>query len=172
MMNPTKVVNARRSAAPGLSLSARLCFLLAAASLIAGCTSIKDQRGYISDAALSRSIQPGIDNIRSVENTLGRPTFTSQFGEPVWYYVSSATERELLGGSDIVDNEVMRIYFDAAGNVAEVNTTGMELVSNIDPNGKTTPTLGKDRSFLEDLFGNIGSVGAGGLGGAAGLPGN
>ena len=28
-----------------------------------------------------------------------------------------------------------------------------------------TPTLGRERSFLEDLFGNIGAVGAPGVGG-------
>ena len=32
-------------------------------------------------------------------------------------------------------------------------------------------TLGRERSFLEDLFGNIGQVGAPGMGGGAGGPG-
>jgi hypothetical protein len=34
---------------------------------------------------------------------------------------------------------------------------------NVDPAGRHTPTLGRKRSFFEELFGNIGSVGAPGL---------
>ena len=40
----------------------------------------------------------------------------------------------------------------------------MEKVAQISPDGDKTPTLGRERSFLEDLFGNIGQVGAGGAG--------
>ena len=48
----------------------------------------------------------------------------------------------------------------------------MERVARLDPDGKKTPTLGRDRTFLEDLFGNIGAVGAPGMGGGgAGGPG-
>ena len=32
---------------------------------------------------------------------------------------------------------------------------------NVNPTHRTTPTLGRKRSFFEELFGNIGSVGAG-----------
>ncbi len=42
--------------------------------------------------------------------------------------------------------------------------TGLELVSKISPNGDKTPTLGRHRSFFEDIFGNIGAVGAPGAG--------
>ena len=50
--------------------------------------------------------------------------------------------------------------FTAAGNVATVDRTGLEQVARISPEGDKTPTLGRDRSFFEDLFGNIGAVGA------------
>jgi hypothetical protein len=40
-------------------------------------------------------------------------------------------------------------------------------VSKISPNGDSTPTLGRHRSFFEDIFGNIGAVGAPGVGGGA-----
>ena len=73
-------------------------FLAGAALALAlgatGCSSIRESRGYIVDATLVDSVQPGIDNRRSVEGMLGRPTFTSQFGEKTWYYVSSVTGRK------------------------------------------------------------------------------
>jgi hypothetical protein len=37
------------------------------------------------------------------------------------------------------------------------------LVAGIDPAGRKTPTLGRKRSFFDELFGNIGTVGAPGL---------
>ena len=63
---------------------AALSVLAAAAIGSAGCSSIRESRGYVVDATLVDVVQPGIDNQRSVEATLGRPTFTSQFGEPTW----------------------------------------------------------------------------------------
>jgi hypothetical protein len=58
---------------------------------------------------------------------------------------------------------VLVVHFDQKGNVASVQRTGKELVMNVDPAHRTTPTLGRKRSFFEELFGNIGTVGAPGL---------
>ena len=52
------------------------------------------------------------------------------------------------------------VRFDQAGNVQSIEQTGKELVANINPVSKKTPTLGRKRSFFDELFGNIGSVGA------------
>jgi len=151
-----------------INLPGRFC--LAATMLVAatGCSSIKDYRGYIVDEALVQSVQPGIDNRRSVEQTLGRPTLESQYGEPVWYYVSSTSTRAPFSSPRISEHNVLEVHFDAAGNVSRVERSGMEQVARIDPEGDETPTLGRERSFLEDLFGNIGQVGAPGTGGAGG----
>jgi len=67
---------------------------------------------------------------------------------------------------------VLAVHFDGNDQVVNVERTGMELVARIDPESDKTPTLGRNRSFFEDLFGNIGQVGAGpgaaGGGGAGG----
>lgn len=141
------------------------CFALAAsATAISGCASIRENRGYIVDQGLISSVQPGIDNQQSVAATLGRPTFTSQFGEPVWYYVSSTTGRKPFVRPKIQQHTVLAVKFDAAGNVIAADRTGLDQVAYISPDGDQTPTLGRERGFLEDLFGNIGTVGAPGAG--------
>jgi outer membrane protein assembly factor BamE (lipoprotein component of BamABCDE complex) len=142
-------------------------FVLALPALAGGCTSIKDHRGYIVDQALVDSVQPGVDNRLSVEKTLGRPTFVSQFGQKDWYYVSQSVKTPPFGRPRTADQTVLRVTFDGAGNVAGVDRIGMEHVARISPEGDTTPTLGRHRGLLEDLFGNIGAVGAGGMGGTA-----
>jgi len=143
--------------------------MLGLSVLAGGCSSISNHRGYIVDQTLLEAIQPGIDNRKSVERTLGRPTFVSQFGAKDWYYISQDTKTPAFRRPRTSDQTVMRIEFDAAGNVVDVQKRGMEQVARIDPEGDKTPTLGRDRSFLEDLFGNVGSVG--GVGASPGGPG-
>lgn len=137
------------------------------AVLAGGCTSLRDHRGYLIDQALVDSVQPGIDNRLSVERSLGRPTFTSQFGEPVWYYVSVDTRTPTAGTPRTTKETVLRVRFAANGDVARVDKAGLEKVVHIRPDGAFTETAGKKRTFLEDLFGNIGTVGAG-MGGQGG----
>lgn len=150
----------------------RLVLTAGLAVLASGCSSIRDHRGYMVDNALVDSVQPGVDNKLSVERTLGRPTFISEFGEPVWYYVAMDTKQSPAGRPRTYGQLVTRLRFDAAGNVLSVDKRGMEKVVRLSPDGHKTPTLGKQRSFIEDLFGNIGSVGAPGMGsGGGGGPG-
>ncbi len=135
--------------------------VVALGASLAGCSSIKDHRGYLADQALIDSVQPGIDNKTSVERMLGRPTFVSQFGEPVWYYVSIDTRQAAFTRPRPHSQLALKISFDAAGDVTRLEKTGMEKVVILDPDGHKTPTLGAHRTFLEDLFGNIGTVGSG-----------
>ncbi|MFT4027426.1 MAG: outer membrane protein assembly factor BamE [Novosphingobium sp.] len=137
-------------------------------AMAGGCASIRDHRGYIIDAALIESLQPGIDNRVSVERSLGRPTFTTQYGQPAWYYVSTSTRQRPFASPRATDQVVLKISFDAKGNVSAVDKAGAEKIARIDPDGKKTQTLGRDRGFLEDLFGNIGTVGSGMGGTSAG----
>ena len=142
--------------------------ILAAGLSTTACSSIREPRGYIVDSLLLGTVQPGIDNQRSVEDTLGRPTFTSQYGEPTWYYVSSTTGRKPFVRPTIREHQVLAVKFDAAGNVVSADRSGIEKVVYLSPDGDETPTLGRERGFLEDLFGNIGTVGQPGLGGQGG----
>lgn len=150
-----------------MKLVGRKSLAMAAAGvalLAGGCTSIADHRGYLIDQALIDSVQVGTDNKTSVERTLGRPTFVSQFGDPAWYYVSIDTKQRAFTRPHTNNQTVLRLRFDPAGNVIGIDKAGKERIARIDPDGKKTPTLGRDRSFLEDLFGNIGAVGAPGSG--------
>jgi outer membrane protein assembly factor BamE (lipoprotein component of BamABCDE complex) len=135
-----------------------------AAALLGGCTRVVDHQGYIVDDPLVAAIQPGIDNRESVQGTLGRPTFTGQFDQNDWYYVSRNTRQLAFNMPRPHDQTVLRVHFDANGNVETVSRTGVELVANIDPSNEKTPTLGSHRSLFEELFGNIGAVGQGGRG--------
>ncbi|WP_370177715.1 outer membrane protein assembly factor BamE [Alteriqipengyuania sp.] len=142
--------------------------LLGLAVSAGGCSSIRESRGYVIDTRLFSLVQPGIDNQQSVQATLGRPTFSSQFGPETWYYVSSITARKPFVRPRIESHTVLAVSFDASGNVVAADQKGIDDVVYLRPDGDQTPTLGRERGFLEDLFGNIGTVGAPGAGGTGG----
>jgi len=139
--------------------------LILAAVATTGCTRVRGQQGYIMDQTLVAAITPGVDNQASVEKTLGRPTFGGQFDNQDWYYVSRQTRQLAFSLPQPVTQTVLHVRFDARGNVVAVDKTGVEKVASIDPVGDKTPTLGANRSFFQEVFGNIGSVGASGQGG-------
>ncbi len=143
---------------------------LAAGIALAGCTPLRSHQGYIVDADLVNSIQPGIDNRDSVLGTLGHPTFAAQFGQGDWYYIARDSRNLAYKLPKVKDQLTMEISFDSKGTVTAVRKSGVDQVASISPMKKTTPTLGRKRGFFSELFGNIGAVGAAGMGGPMGGP--
>jgi outer membrane protein assembly factor BamE (lipoprotein component of BamABCDE complex) len=145
-----------------MMVSGRKAALLAAvaAGLAAGgCTKTQDIQGYLVDETLVAAVQPGIDNKESVQNTLGRPTFTGTFDQNDWYYVARRTKNFAFNYPKVNQQTVLHVRFDAAGNVASVERKGMEQIVSVDPMNDKTPTLGREKSIWDELFGNIGAVG-------------
>jgi outer membrane protein assembly factor BamE (lipoprotein component of BamABCDE complex) len=133
--------------------------------LTGGCTRVRGHQGYMVDETLVSGIQPGVDNRDSVQQTLGGPTFVGQFDPNDWYYVSRATRQLAFAQPRPTEQTILHVRFNANGTVASVDRTGLEKVASINPMGDKTPTLGRNRGFFEELFGNIGAVGVPGGGG-------
>ena len=142
-----------------------LCLLLVTAAALTGCASVRSHQGYLTDPQLVSSVSPGVDNRASVERTLGRPTFMGQFDNNDWYYVGRELAQVAFGNPRAKEGTTLHVRFDAAGNVASAENIGLTRVASIHPVGDKTPTLGRDRNFFQDLFGNIGQVGSVGQGG-------
>ena len=146
------------------SIWLKLAAATAVAAMTAGCAGIRDHRGYVLDKELTANIQVGVDNKESVIKTLGRPSFIGQFNANDWYYFSRNTKTVPFRTARIMDQTLLHVQFDAAGNVASVGQTGKETVVAINPVNDKTPTLGRRRSFFDELFGNIGVLNSGALG--------
>ena len=132
-----------------------------AAVALAGCSTFNVHKGAVIDNQLASSIQPGIDNKASVQKLLGTPSLAGQFTSTDWYYVSRDQTQLAFRDPRVTRHKVLHVRFDQAGNVAAVGMTGRELVMNLTPSRRQTPTLGRKRSFFEELFGNIGTVNSG-----------
>ena len=138
--------------------TAKIAIALAGAALVSGCIGTRDHKGAVIDTELLAAVQAGVDNKQSVERTLGRPTFTGGFSENDWYYVSPDTHRFAFRTPRVTDQTVLHVRFDSAGNVESIEQTGEELVASINPVNDKTPTLGRENTLFDDIFGNIGTV--------------
>lgn len=130
------------------------------------CTPLKGHQGYVIDADLVNSVQPGVDTRQSVLQVLGRPSFASQFNQGEWYYVARDTRNFAYNNPKVIKQTTLKVSFDAKGVVTGVTRTGAEQIASIRPSGEKTPTLGRKRSVFDELFGNIGTVSAAGTSGA------
>lgn len=140
--------------------------MLLGAALLSACVGVRDHRGYILDEQLAQSVQAGVDNKASVAKTLGSPTFVGQFDSNDWYYLSQDTHQFAFRNPRVTEQKLLHVRFDPAGNVVSVATTGKELIASVNPVNDYTPTLGRQRSFFDELFGNIGTISQPGLPGA------
>jgi outer membrane protein assembly factor BamE (lipoprotein component of BamABCDE complex) len=139
---------------------AKVSVAMLGAALLAGCVGYRNHKGAVVDQQLASAIQPGTDNKASVEKTLGRPSFVGEFTPNDWYYVSRDTNQFAFRNPRVTDQTVLLVRFDQAGNVTQVQRTGKDLILAFDPAKRKTPTLGREKSFFEEIFGNIGTVGS------------
>ena len=114
-------------------------------------------RARSSIRSLRARSSPGVDNKASVEKLLGRPTLHRRVhAERLVLCVARHQPGRLPQPARDPTRRCCIVRFDPKGNVAAVNHTGKELVMNVNPTHRRTPTLGRKKSFFDELFGNIG----------------
>jgi outer membrane protein assembly factor BamE (lipoprotein component of BamABCDE complex) len=146
--------------------------LLTTAIALAGCTRVRDHKGYVVDRTLVDSIAAGIDNRDSVSKTLGRPSLASEWdGGATWYYISRDTRQLAFATPTAVEQMMLTVRFAPNGEVASVQKSGLETIRNVRLYGEKTPVRGSDRGFFAELFGNINAGGGSQQGPTADNPG-
>ena len=141
-------------------VTVRFMTVVFAVLLASGCATTHAHKGVVMDQQLVGTIQPGVDNKASVEKLLGRPSFVGQFTPNDWYYFSRDTNQVAFRNPRVSKQSLLLVRFDQGGNVSAMQHSGKELVLGFDPSKRKTPTLGRQKSFFDELFGNIGAVGS------------
>lgn len=129
---------------------------------LSGCSRIHDTKGYIVDDELMGALHAGVDNKKSVQQTMGRPTLSGTFDNNTWYYVSQNTERLAFLKPKAEKHQVMALHFDDKGKLIKMEKMGMHEIVEVRPAPGKTATRGKELTFWEQFFGNIGALGPGG----------
>lgn len=142
--------------------------VVAAAALAAGCspTSTLNPRqvytqGYVADPRAIELVPVGSSR-EQVLLALGTPSTTATFDAEVFYYVSQLRVRPVaFMNAKLVDQRVLAVYFGEDGRVANIANYGMQDGKVFDFISRTTPTAGKDQTFIGQLLTGLGGGGAG-----------
>jgi len=132
--------------------------LFAAAAVLPACTTTITQHGYVmSDAALDQV--PEGSSREQVLIALGTPSATAKFGGEVFYYISQTKSRPVaFMNPSVIDQRVLAVYFDEEQLVSKLANYGLKDGQVFDFVARTTPTGGRDFSFVSQLLGAAGRV--------------
>ena len=120
--------------------------------VLGGCTPVISQRGYVEDPDAEAGIAVGQDNKTSVEKKLGDPSIQAAWGTDAWYYVSSIEKRVAFFTPTVESRNILAVYFDKDGKVTDMKHYGLEDGHVVAFESRVTPTLGRELTFLQQLF--------------------
>jgi outer membrane protein assembly factor BamE (lipoprotein component of BamABCDE complex) len=150
-----------RDSFPVLAIIAALA--LPSAACVGGGGGMKmsktTQHGYVvSDIALEQV--PVGSSKDQVLIALGTPSTTGNYGGEVFYYISQ-TRKQPVGfmPSKVVSQRVLAVYFDKKEQVERIADYGLKDGKVFDFVSRTTPTGGRDDSFLASVLGGVLSIG-------------
>ncbi len=121
---------------------------------LSGCTSVGEvmNNGYVVDEQ-SLALVPEGSSREQVMLSLGSPSTTATFDNEVFYYISQKRTRPVAFMKPrLVDQSVLAIYFDKDGVVKSRANYTMKDGKVFDMISRTTPTGGKDLTFLQQLL--------------------
>lgn len=133
---------------------------LALALSLAACGAATQVRyhGYVVSDAMLAQVPVGASE-EQVQLALGSPSTTSTVPETgkTYYYISQRTEAPAaFMPPRVVDQRVVAVYFDNSDRVRQVANYGLEDGRVFDFVTRTTPTGGRDVSFVGQLLQNVG----------------
>ena len=134
--------------------------LLMSSAILAGCTTQEVfHNGYIVDEQALALVPVGSSR-EQVLLSLGTPSTTATFDSEVFYYISQTRERPVAFMKQrLVEQKILAIYFDKDGVVSQIANYSMKDGKVFDNISRTTPTGGKDLTFLQQVLSG-GSAGA------------
>lgn len=87
---------------------------------------------------------------------LGSPSTTGNFGGEAYYYISQTRRQSVAFMPDrVIDQRVLAVYFDDNDKVTRIADYGLKDGKVFDFVSRTTPTAGRDESFLKQVLGGL-----------------
>jgi outer membrane protein assembly factor BamE (lipoprotein component of BamABCDE complex) len=122
----------------------------------AACSGREDSRGVQIDPEILAEITPGEHSREEVAEILGSPSSTALFDRETWYYISEHTETLAFFAPEVSERKIIVLTFDAEGVVADLKVLGKEDGRSFSTVDRETPSVGKELTFLDQIFGNLG----------------
>ena len=130
----------------------KFALLVTACVALAGCTPVISNRGYLENADAEAGVAAGVDTKTTIERKLGDPSVQAAFGADAWYYVTQVERQVSFFSPTIESRHILAIYFDKEGKVTDMKHYGLEDGNVVAFESRTTPTRGREMTFLQQLF--------------------
>ncbi|MBN9074050.1 MAG: outer membrane protein assembly factor BamE [Rhizobiales bacterium] len=116
-------------------------------------------QGYVIDEQQLELVPVGSSR-EQVILALGSPSTTATFDNEVFYYISQTRKRSVaFQNPRLVDQRILAVYFGPDSRVTQIANYGLKDGRVFDFISRTTPTGGKDQSFIgQVLQGTTGGV--------------
>nr|WP_245413802.1 outer membrane protein assembly factor BamE [Fulvimarina endophytica] len=116
--------------------------------------------GYVMDEQTLQLVPPGSSR-EQVELALGSPSTKATFdAEETYYYISQTRSRPVAFLTPrVTDQRVLAVYFNNENRVSRIANYGLQDGRVFDFISRTTPTGGKDATFLSQILGDTVSGG-------------
>lgn len=135
---------------------------------LAGCAAEINSRGNLPPDDKLAQVTPGITRDQ-VMQILGSPSTVATFSDQAWYYIGQRTEDYAFYKPRVMERQVVVVQFDEQGRVAEVKRLDKEDGKPVEMVSRTTPSVSRDLSLMQQIFGNLGRSPA--MAGGGGSPG-
>ena len=142
-----------------------LAALLAAAIALSACAPRLPVRGNLPRDTQLAKIVIGKQTREEVAAILGTPSTQGTFDDRVWYYISRKTEKFAFLDEQVIDQQIVAVYFTDDDIVQAIQRYDRDDLRQIGMVERQTPTVGKELSIIEQFIGNLGRFGGGGGGG-------
>ena len=126
--------------------------LFAVCALIVGCAPVVSQRGYLQDLDTEASIDPATDTKTTIQQRLGYPSTEATFTNDAWYYISSVERQVAFFHPTVESRAILAVYFDKTGKVTDLKHYTLDDGHVVAFETRTTPTRGREITFLQQLF--------------------
>jgi len=137
-----------------------LALALGGGLLVAGCTAIYRDHGYVPlDEDLAK-IEVGKTSRDEVAGLIGRPSSSGVLEGSGWYYVGSRWKYYGARAPQEIDRQVVAISFDAKDKVANVERFGLEQGQVVVLSRRVTDSSIKGITLVRQLLGSLGRVNA------------
>jgi len=132
-------------------------FPLATLALLAACSPRVDYRGKAPEVKDMTQLKAGVHTTHDILGAIGSPTFESSYGPKTWFYVHKRTETTAFFKPSIIEKNTIAITFNDQDMIEKIEDMDPEM-QDINPLTHTTPTVGEDRTMLQQVFSNFGRV--------------
>lgn len=138
----------------------RRAAILAVLIVLAACTTIYRNHGYIPNAEDLAKVTVGESTQEDVARDVGRPTSTGLLTGGAWYYVGSKFRYYGARAPKEVERQVVVVSFDDKGVVENVEKFGLERGEVVVISRRVTRSSVKGLSVIRQLLANVGNFSA------------